>query len=143
MLCVDTPVPKPWPERDAFFDWFDERKRIVKIKHDSGVARRAGLDPSSISSWRSGRQRPSAVSLSAIADVLKVGAQETWARAGLMAQGDVKVIETPTIREDLAYIARLLKDPNTPAADLMVIEMTLDLLMSKLGPETKPRQRAV
>jgi transcriptional regulator with XRE-family HTH domain len=142
MLCVDTPAPKSWPERDAFFEWFDERKRIVKIKHDSAVARRAGLDPSSVSSWRSGRQRPSAVSLSAIADVLQAGAQDTWARAGLMTKGDVKEIETPTIREDLAYIANLLKDPNTPAEDLAVIEMTLDLLMSRLGPEAKPRQRA-
>lgn len=142
MLCVDTPSPKHWPEREAFFDWFDERKRIVRIRHDAAVARKAGLDGSSISSWRSGRQRPTAASLSAVAAVLEAGAQETWARAGLLTSGDIKPVSAPSIREDLAVINRALKDPSTPAEDLVVIEATLEMLMARLESRAKRKKVA-
>lgn len=142
MLCVDTPAPKHWPEREAFFDWFDERKRIVKIRHDSVVARKAGLDGSSISSWRSGRQRPSSASLSAIAAVLEAGAQETWAKAGLLTAGDMPKAGTPSIREDLATIDRALKDPTLPAEDLVVIEATLEMLLARLESRASNKKAA-
>lgn len=142
MLCVDTPSPKHWPEREAFFDWFDERKRAMKIRHDAVVARKAGLDGSSISSWRSGRQKPSASSLSAVAAVLEVGAQETWAKAGLLTPGDVQKVSAPSIRQDLAEIDRALRDPSTPAEDLVVIEATLELLMARLEARAKPKKAA-
>jgi transcriptional regulator with XRE-family HTH domain len=137
MLCVDTPSPKHWPEREAFFEWFDEQKRIMKIKHDAAVARRAGLDGSSISSWRGGRQRPTTASLSAVAEVLQVGAQEAWAKAGLLTPEEIEKARTPTIREDLATLDRAIKDPNTLPEDLVVIEATLEMLMARLAGRAK------
>jgi transcriptional regulator with XRE-family HTH domain len=137
MLCVDTPAPKHWPERDAFFDWFDARKRAVKIRSDALVARRAGLDGSSISSWRTGRQRPSTTSLSAVAAVLEVGAQEAWDKAGLLTAGDAPRGMTPEIRQDLITLDRAIKDPDTDPEDLVVIEATLEMLLARLSGRAK------
>jgi transcriptional regulator with XRE-family HTH domain len=134
VACVNTSPPpaKHWPERDRFFDFWDERKRAVKLKHDSVIARMAGLDGSAPSGWRSGRQRPSTASLKAIAPVLETSAQELWAAAGLLAPADFEQVKTPSIREDLATIDRALRDPSTPAEDLVVIEATLEMLLARL-----------
>jgi transcriptional regulator with XRE-family HTH domain len=80
---------KPWPEREDFFIWFDRARDESEFKTDTEVARAAGLDPSSISSWRSGRQRPTTASLSAVAKVLKKAVQEAWAKAGMLAPADM------------------------------------------------------
>lgn len=45
------------------------------------------------------------------------------------------------IREDIALIQRALEDPNTSEADRIVIETTLDLLMSRIAPQAQRRKR--
>lgn len=134
VACVNTSaVPaKHWPERERFFRFWDQRKRVVGLKHDSVIAKMAGLDGSAPSGWRSGRQRPSTASLKAIAPILETSAQELWAEAGLLAPADIQQVKTPSIREDLATIDRALRDPNTSAEDLVVIEATLEMLMARL-----------
>lgn len=135
VACVNTSVPpaKHWPERDRFFDFWDQRKRVVKLKHDSVIAKLAGLDGSAPSGWRSGRQRPSTASLKAIAPILETSAQELWAAAGLLAPADIQQAKTPTIREDLLALDRAIKDPDTPADELVVIEATLEMLLARLN----------
>lgn len=144
VACVNTStVPaKHWPERERFFRFWDQRKRVVGLKHDSVIAKMAGLDGSAPSGWRSGRQRPSTASLKAIAPILETSAQELWAEAGLLAPADIQQAKTPSIRDDLALIDRALRDPNTPAEDLVVIEATLELLMARLEGRAK-RKKAV
>lgn len=48
----------------------------------------------------------------------------------------------PPIRDDIALIARALEDPNTSPEDRAVIEMTLDLLLSRIAPQANKRKRA-
>lgn len=48
----------------------------------------------------------------------------------------------PPIREDIALIARALEDPNTSPEDRAIIEMTLDLLLTRIAPQANPRKRA-
>lgn len=139
VACVNTSVPpaKHWPERDRFFEFWDQRKRVVGQKHDSVIAKLAGLDGSAPSGWRSGRQRPSTASLKAIAPILETSAQELWAAAGLLAPADFEPVKTPTIREDLALIDRAIKDPDTSPEDLVVIEATLEMLLARLNGRAK------
>lgn len=134
MACVNTStVPaKHWPERERFFRFWDQRKRVVGLKHDSVIAKMAGLDGSAPSGWRSGRQRPSTASLKAIAPILETSAQELWAEAGLLAPADIQQAKSPTVRDDLAMIDRAIKDPGTPADELLVIEATLEMLMARI-----------
>lgn len=139
MTCVNTStVPaKHWPERDDFFRFWDQRKRVVGLKHDSVIAKMAGLDGSAPSGWRSGRQRPSTASLKAIAPILETSAQELWAAAGLLTPADFQPVSAPSIREDLAMLDRAIKDPNTPPEDLVVIEATLEMLMARIEARAK------
>lgn len=118
--------------RGEFFAWFDRAKDDAGFTYDSDVAKAAGMSHTSISGWRSGRQRPTAKSLSDVARVLNKSAQEAWAKAGLMTASDVHKASAPSIRQDLALIDRALRDPSTPAEDLVVIEATLELLMARL-----------
>ena len=106
LSCVNTPKPEPkhWPEREDFFIWFDDQKKRAKVPHDSVVARLAGLDASSVSSWRSGRQRPNTASLKAIAEFFGVTAQEAWAKAGRLATADVA--ENPALEDRAIQIIR-------------------------------------
>jgi len=127
-----------WLEiKDEFFVWFDRAKDEADFVYDSDVAKAAGMSHTSISGWRSGRQRPTARSLSDVARVLKKSAQEAWVKAGLMTAGDIKKAGAPTIREDLALIDRAIKDPNTSPEDLVVIEATLEMLMARLESRAK------
>lgn len=144
VACVNTSTvpPKHWPERESFFRFWDQRKRVVGLKHDSVIAKLAGLDGSAPSGWRSGRQRPSTASLKAIAPILETTAQELWAEAGLLAPADIQQATTPSIRQDLAVIDRALRDPSTPAEDLVVIEATLELLMARLESRAKRKKAA-
>lgn len=144
VACVNTStVPaKHWPERERFFRFWDQRKRVVGLKHDSVIAKMAGLDGSAPSGWRSGRQRPSTASLKAIAPILETSAQELWAEAGLLAPADIQQTKTSSVREDLALIDRAIKDPDTPAEELVVIEATLEMLMARIEARAK-RKKAV
>jgi transcriptional regulator with XRE-family HTH domain len=127
-----------WLEfRDDFFVWFDRAKEEAEFTYDSDVAKAAGMSHTTISGWRSGRQRPNSQSLSDVARVLNKSAQEAWARAGLMTASDIHKAEAPSIREDLATINRAIKDPNTDPEDLVVIEATLEMLLARLSGRAK------
>lgn len=129
-----------WLEiKDGFFAWFDRAKDEANFTYDSDVAKAAGMSHTSISGWRSGRQRPTAKSLSDVARVLNKSAQEAWAKAGLMTASDIHKPTTPSIREDLATIDRALRDPNTSPEDLVIIEATLELLMARLDSRANRR----
>jgi transcriptional regulator with XRE-family HTH domain len=85
LVRVNTPerIDK-WAKRQSFFtDWYDPWRDAAGIKNDSEVARRAGMSHSSISSWRGGRQRPTAQSLADVAAVLGRPAPEAWEAAGI------------------------------------------------------------
>lgn len=79
-----------WTEiKDEFFVWYDQAKNNAGFTYDSDVAKAAKMSHTSISGWRTGRQRPNAQSLSAVAAVLKQPAREAWARAGLLTEADL------------------------------------------------------
>lgn len=75
--------------KDDFFVWYDRAKDRAEFAYDSDVAKAAGLSHTSISGWRSGRQRPNAQSLSAVARALGVPAKDAWFHAGLMSEADL------------------------------------------------------
>lgn len=75
--------------KDDFFVWYDRAKDRAEFTYDSDVAKAAGLSHTSISGWRSGRQRPNAQSLSAVARALGVPAKDAWFHAGLMSDADM------------------------------------------------------
>jgi transcriptional regulator with XRE-family HTH domain len=79
-----------WPRTD-FFDWFDDvRKRLrPDLPHDYALAEAAGMSHSTISSWRSGRQRPTTAKLSDVAQVLDLDPRHLWVHAGLMSAEEV------------------------------------------------------
>lgn len=93
-----------WPHAAQFFEWFDAARTDAGIKNDFEVANRAGINHSSISSWRKGRQRPTAHSLSDIARVLGKSALEAWERAGLLTEADRQQMLTPPERDGIALI---------------------------------------
>lgn len=99
IVRVNTGDRPKWPDRDNFFDWFDHWRDEKKFKNDSEVAGAAGLNHSSISAWRSGRQRPNAFSLSDIARVFGRPAREAWARAGLLTEADFAEMVTLDAQE--------------------------------------------
>lgn len=144
VACVNTSTvpPKHWPERERFFRFWDQRKKAVGLKHDSVIAKMAGLDGSAPSGWRSGRQRPSTASLKAIAPILETSAQELWAEAGLLSSADFQPTQAPSIRRDLALIDQAIHDPDTPAEDLVVIEATLEMLMARIEARAKRKKVA-
>jgi transcriptional regulator with XRE-family HTH domain len=75
-----------WPRAD-FFAWLDRvwRERRPDIPHDTALAAEADMSHSTISSWRSGRQRPTVAKLTSLAEVLGVDPRSLWVHAGLMS----------------------------------------------------------
>lgn len=128
-----------WPRED-FLNWLDREKDRANFKNDFELAEAAGISHSSISGWRTGRQRPSTVTLSKVAQALGVKSREAWLKAGAMAPSDLERASTPTIREDIALIARAIEDPDTSPEDLIVIEATLQMLLTRIAPTAKPRK---
>jgi len=76
-----------WPYQE-FSVWLDDTRVRAGIKNDYELAQLAGLNHSSISAWKSGRQRPSTRSLSKLASPLKVAAQTAWRQAGYLTEAD-------------------------------------------------------
>ena len=101
-----------WP-RVEFFDWFDEKKKAAGYTYDSDVAKAAGISHTSISGWRTGRQRPNVFSLSDVAKVLKTSARLAWAKAGLLTDEDLREMMTPEELDGLDLIEASNLDRNT------------------------------
>lgn len=99
IVSVDTNDVWPredWP-RDEFMEWFDRALRASRFKNEYELSRTAGISHSAISGWRKGRQRPSAATLTKIAEALEIGAHEVLRRAGAL---EAVVVEVPTASDD-------------------------------------------
>ena len=74
--------------RTQFFEWFDQlwRERRPDIPHDTALAGEANMSHATISSWRSGRQRPTMVKLADVATVFDIDPRHLWVHAGLMTE---------------------------------------------------------
>jgi len=85
---VNVATSKPW-KREEFFAWLD-REIAVRgdIRHVGDLAEQAGLHPSTLSNWRTGKVRPSPDKLALLAPILGVPARELWARAGVLELTD-------------------------------------------------------
>lgn len=79
-----------WPVGD-FVNYLDEKMQDAGIDRDSRLAAAAGIDPSLISKWRSGRQQPSRKSLKALAPTLRVSPVMLYLAAGLDEAEDLDV----------------------------------------------------
>lgn len=79
-----------WP-RTEFFAWLDDVRKRVRpdLPHDYALAEAAGMSHSTISSWRSGRQRPTTAKLADVAEVLDIDPRHLWVRAGLMTAEEI------------------------------------------------------
>lgn len=86
---------KLW-RRDEFFRYLELEIGYAQppIPHVTRLAELAGLSPSTISNWKTGKQRPTLDKLAAIANVLGKPRRELWLQAGLVEAGDVDG-ETP------------------------------------------------
>lgn len=86
---VSVRTPKQW-NRVEFFTWLDtEALPEAGIPHVTRLAELAEISPSTMSYWRSGKQRPTQDKLAAIAKVLGVPRGVVWLRAGIVEVGDV------------------------------------------------------
>ena len=85
---------RPW-RREAFFRYLEREIAHAQppIPHVTRLAELAGLSPSTISNWKTGKQRPTLDKLTAIADVLGKPRRELWLQAGLVAGDDVNTEE--------------------------------------------------
>lgn len=103
-VSTNDQVDARWPHAAQFFEWYDQARTDAGIKNDFEVATRARINHSSISSWRRGRQRPTAHSLSDIARVLGKSALEAWEKAGLLTEVDREQMFTQSERDGVALI---------------------------------------
>jgi transcriptional regulator with XRE-family HTH domain len=85
---------RPW-RREEFFRYLEREIAHAQppIPHVTRLAELAGLSPSTISNWKTGKQRPTLDKLTAIADVLDKPRSELWLQAGLVAGDDVNAEE--------------------------------------------------
>lgn len=85
---------RPW-RREAFFRYLEREiaQADPPIPHLTRLAELAGLSPSTISYWKSGKQRPTLDKLAAIAKVLGKHRRELWLEAGLVEAGDIEADE--------------------------------------------------
>lgn len=79
-------VSTDWP-RETFFEEYDRLLAASDFRNEYALSQAAGISHSTLSSWRSGRQRPSTKGLAAIARELGVTALELWELAGLVTPG--------------------------------------------------------
>lgn len=84
-------TPRPW-NKERFFDWLltEMSRANPSIPHLGRLAELAGLHPSTLSNWKTGKQRPTLDKLSAIADVLGKPRRDVWLIAGLVETEDVE-----------------------------------------------------
>lgn len=88
-------VSTDWP-REAFFREFDRLLAESDFRNEYALAQAAGISHSTLSSWRSGRQRPSTKGLAAIARAFEtVTSLELWELAGLVADGTTAKLGIP------------------------------------------------
>jgi transcriptional regulator with XRE-family HTH domain len=82
--------PRPW-KRETFFKYLEVEMARANppIPHLAALAELAGLSPSTISYWKSGKQRPTMERLAAIAEVLRKPRRELWLEAGLIDAEDL------------------------------------------------------
>lgn len=85
---VSVRTSKPW-NRIEFFVWLDSVLSTSTIPHVSRLAEEADISPSTISNWKTGKQRPTLDKLEAIANVLGVPRSVVWAKAGLLGDDDL------------------------------------------------------
>lgn len=121
IVRVNTGEAMKWRESVAFFDWYDYWRDQKRFKNDFEVAKLAGLNHSSISAWRSGRQRPNVFSLSAIARVFDRPAREAWARAGLLTDADLAEMAAASAEDE--HIREIRGSSLSKAKQDLLIEM--------------------
>lgn len=85
---------RPW-RREEFFRYLEREiaRAQPPIPHVTRLAELAGLSPSTLSNWKTGKQRPTLDRLTAIANVLGKPRRELWLEAGLVAGDDVNAEE--------------------------------------------------
>lgn len=89
------PAGADWPQRETFMRWLFAKMADADVKNLTQLAARSGLRHTTTNGWANGRAVPRHDSLTAVADVLGVSAQEAWAEAGLLTAAD-RVAITPT-----------------------------------------------
>ena len=117
-------VSTEWP-REAFFREFDRLLAESDYRNECALAQAAGVSHTTISSWRSGRQRPSTKGLAAVARALgTVTALELWELAGLVPPGTTLDLGIPASTE-IAMPLTIRKSP-PELAELIELYNQLD-----------------
>jgi transcriptional regulator with XRE-family HTH domain len=85
--------------REEFFAWLDRAIAEAQppIPDMAALAALSGISHSTLSTWRSGKYRPTQDKLTLIANVLKKPRRDVWLMAGLVDAADVG---GPAIRDD-------------------------------------------
>lgn len=102
---MSVPKPNSW-NRAEFFAWLDRAigEAQPPIPDMATLAALSGISHSTLSTWRSGKYRPTQDKLTLIANVLKKPRRDVWLIAGLVDADDV-VGSTP------------IQDGHEPTAD--------------------------
>lgn len=114
---------RPW-RREKFFTYLEQEiaQADPPIPHVTRLAEMAGISPSTISNWKTGKQRPTLDKLTAIARVLGKPRREVWLQAGLVDANDVDGEEPEEADPRLHGL-----DPNSPAVrHIMSLEHEVD-----------------
>ena len=85
-----------WPERDVFLAEYDRLRTRAQLR-DVEVADRAEISHSSISSWRTGRQRPSLRAIKKIAVPLRASAKSLAQIGGIEYLDNADEPEAPIL----------------------------------------------
>lgn len=105
LVRVITQSAKRW-NREEFFAWLESGETNAlsraEIPHVGRLAELAGISPSTISKWRSGKMRPTVATLTAIARVLNVKRRDILLVAGLLDEADLTTVEGQREDEELS-----------------------------------------
>jgi transcriptional regulator with XRE-family HTH domain len=119
--ATSVPAQTDWSQAD-FVAWLDGLKKDLNLGSDYKLAELLGISHSMISSWRSGRTKPSMDTLMAIAERRGIAPQDLWVLAGLV---DPRVVGV-----DPEASRRALRDATRPAGFEMLLRVYDDERMT-------------
>lgn len=117
-----------WPQQQEFMAYLEELRKAKGYRNVTALATAAGISHTTLSAWRTGRQKPSLESLQPLAEVLGVPAHTLAEKAGVVDParfGQAAPAPVPTVEELSDEIQVILDDPELSEDDRQAISQML------------------